>query len=178
MEDVAGTSRLGKQSVRNMMLSLSVTVLLSGFVWLFLPHDGDKDPVLKPVDYRVELLTARRAAPYPVAAPEGLAEQWKPTSVRYRGAQSDHWHLGFRSPDNKYVAVEQSTDKPSAFVDRVTRGARDTGTRQTVGGEPWQRYEGDRYDALVRTEDGATTVVLGSASFTRLAMMAGALSGS
>ena len=33
MEGVAGTSRLGKQSVRNMMLSLSVTVLLSGFVF-------------------------------------------------------------------------------------------------------------------------------------------------
>ncbi|WP_445395680.1 DUF4245 domain-containing protein [Streptomyces sp. LE64] len=172
---MAGNSRLGKQNVRNMMLSLSVTVLLAGFVWLFLPHDGDRDPVLKPVDYRVELITARRAAPYPVVAPQGLSEEWKPTSVRYRGAESAHWHLGFRTPDEKYVAVEQSTEKPSAFVDRVTRGARDTGAAQDVDGRAWQKFEGERYDALVRTEDGATTVVMGSASFTRLTMMAQAL---
>ncbi|MFF2022418.1 DUF4245 domain-containing protein [Streptomyces sp. NPDC058171] len=178
MEGVAGASRLGKQSVRNMVLSLSVAVLFAGFIWLFLPHDGDKDPVLKSIDYRVELVTAQRAAPYPVAAPKGLDDEWRPTSVRYRGHQSHHWHLGFRSPDNRYVAVEQSTEKPRTFVERVTRGARDTGATQAVDGTTWRKYEGERYDALVRTEDGATTVVLGSASFTRLGMMAGSLGAS
>ncbi|MGV9892253.1 DUF4245 domain-containing protein, partial [Streptomyces sp. NPDC003395] len=29
-----------------------------------------------------------------MAAPEGLPDTWKATSVRFRGDQSDAWHLG------------------------------------------------------------------------------------
>ncbi|SCK16444.1 Protein of unknown function [Streptomyces sp. AmelKG-E11A] len=172
MVRVAG--RLGKQSVRNMVLSLGVTVLFAGVIWLFLPHDEDGDPV-KAIDYRVELITARRAAPYPIAAPEGLSKEWKPTSVRYRSAEASRWHLGFRSPDGKYVAIEQSTEKPRVFAEQASRGARKTDATQTIDGRVWEKYEGERYDALVLTEGDATTVITGSASFTRLAMMAGAL---
>ena len=54
---VAG--RQGKQTVRNLMLSLGVVILVAGFSYLFIPHDDSRDPV-KRVDYRVELQTARR----------------------------------------------------------------------------------------------------------------------
>ncbi len=65
----------GKQkSARDMILSLGVIVLAAGVIWMFIPHD-DSEPDVKRVDYRVELLTAQRAASYPVAAPEGLSER-------------------------------------------------------------------------------------------------------
>jgi hypothetical protein len=165
----------GKQSVRNMILSLGVCVLAAGVIYLFIPHD-DTPPDLKRVDYRVELLTARRAASYPVAAPEGLPAAWKATSVRFRGAESDAWHLGFHDPEGQYVAIEQSAqEKQSVFIDDATQGAEDTGDTQRIGDRTWQRYEGERYDALVLKEQGSTTVVTGSASFQQLAEMAGAL---
>ncbi|MFD2691449.1 DUF4245 domain-containing protein [Streptomyces phyllanthi] len=164
----------GKRSVRNMALSLGVSCLAAGVIYIFVPHDGTTPPA-KRVDYRVELLTARRAASYSVAAPEGLPSTWKATSVRFRGDDFDAWHLGFQDPEGKYVAVEQSTRKPSAFIEDAAQDAEETGDTQKVGDRVWQRYEGDRYDALVLEDKGVTTVVTGSASFARLTEMAEAL---
>ncbi|MGC4981215.1 DUF4245 domain-containing protein [Streptomyces sp. DT193] len=169
---MAGTK--GKQSVRDMILSLGLIGLMAGVIYIFIPHDDSK-PDLKRVDYKVELLTARRAASYPVAAPEGLPSAWKATSVRYDGSEFDAWHLGFQAPDGQYVAVEQSTQRPAVFIDTASQGARQTKATQRIGDRTWQRYEGDHYDALVLQDKGATTVVTGTGSFGTLVKMAEAL---
>lgn len=157
-----------------MVLSLGVTVLAAGVIYLFIPHE-DGAPDLPRVDYRVELLTARRAASYPVAAPQGLPDTWKPTSVRFQGDESDAWHLGFHTPDGEYVQVEQSTQKPSEFIDEASQGGQETKDTQKIGDRTWTRYTGGRYDALVHEENGATTVVAGTGSFEQLKQMAAAL---
>ncbi|MEV5600955.1 DUF4245 domain-containing protein [Streptomyces sp. NPDC052299] len=167
-------SKQGKQTVRDMILSLLAIAAVAGVVYIFIPHDDKADPV-KAVDYRVELLTARRAAPYPVAAPDGLPAGWKPTSVTYERDKGNSWHLGFLDPDGKYVAVEQSTAPAKSYISQVSQEAKDTGRTQEVAGQTWQRWEGPKYDALVREEKGATTVVTGSAGAERLEEMAAAL---
>ncbi|MFJ8024947.1 DUF4245 domain-containing protein [Streptomyces sp. NPDC096311] len=169
---MAGTK--GKQSVRDMLLSLGLIGLMAGVIYIFIPHD-DSAPPLKRVDYRVELLTARRAASYPVAAPVGLPTAWKATSVRYDGTEFDAWHLGFHDPDGQYVAIEQSTQPAAVFIDSASQGAKETKGTQRIGDATWQRYEGDKYDALVLKAKGATTVVTGTASFGQLTKMAEAL---
>jgi hypothetical protein len=159
-----------------MVLSLGL-VMIAGFVmYLFIPHD-DTAPDVKRVDYRVELLTARRAASYPVAAPEGLPAEWKATSVRFDGADSDAWHLGFQTPDDEYVQVEQSARvKRSEFIDEATQGARKTEKTERLAGRTWTRYTDGRYDALVlESADGSTTVVAGTASWAELTRMAESL---
>ncbi|MFK4144067.1 DUF4245 domain-containing protein [Streptomyces sp. NPDC004065] len=166
----------GKQkSVRSMVLSLGVTALAAGVVYLFVPHD-DHAPDIKRVDYRVELLTARRAASYPVAAPEGLPGEWKATSVRFQGDRYDRWHLGFQDPDGQYVAIEQSTQERPKFIEDASQGSHATKTTEKIDGRTWTRYTGGRYDALVlEGTKGSTTVVAGTASFDRLTAMADAL---
>ncbi|MGV9995207.1 DUF4245 domain-containing protein [Streptomyces sp. NPDC003374] len=166
----------GKQkSVRSMVLSLGVTALAAGVVYLFVPHD-DHAPDIKRVDYRVELLTARRAASYPVAAPEGLPGEWKATSVRFQGDRYDRWHLGFQDPDGQYVAIEQSTQERPKFIEDASQGGHATKTTEKIDGRTWTRYTGGRYDALVlEGTKGSTTVVAGTASFDRLTAMADAL---
>ncbi|MEG3629592.1 DUF4245 domain-containing protein [Streptomyces poriticola] len=169
----------GKQkTARDMVLSMGVVVLAGLVMWMFIPHDDSK-PDLKAVDYRVELLTAQRAAPYPVAAPEGLAEDWKATSVRYRGDDFDTWHLGLHGPDGTYVQIQQSTRKPAEFIDDATQGASATERAQEIDGRTWTRYDGGRYDALVLKDtegvQGATTVVAGTGSFEQLTTVAAAL---
>lgn len=170
---MAGTK--GKQkTVRDMILSLGLIGLMAGVIYLFVPHD-DHAPDLQRVDYRVELLTARRSATYPVAAPEGLPHTWKATSVSFQGDQFDAWHLGFQDPDGQYVAIEQSVEKASTFIDGASQGAHETKVTQIIGGQTWQRYTGGRYDALVLEAKGSTTVVTGTASFAQLTKMAQAL---
>ena len=127
------------------------------------------------MDYRVELLTARRAATYPVAAPEGLPATWKATSVRFDGANADAWHLGLQAPGGQYVQIEQSTQKPSEFIDTATQGATATRTTEQIDGRTWTRYTGGRYEALVLSGKGSTTVVAGTGSFEQLTQVARAL---
>ncbi|MFJ3333957.1 DUF4245 domain-containing protein [Streptomyces sp. NPDC086766] len=166
----------GKQkTVRDMILSLGLIGIAAAVIYVFVPHD-DHAPEVKRVDYRVELLTARRAASYPVAAPEGLPGGWKATSVRFQGDQNDAWHLGFQDPHGEYVAVEQSTQKRSVFLQEASQGGHASGTKQRIGGRTWTRYTGGRYDALVlEGTKGSTTVVTGTASFAQLTTMAQAL---
>ncbi|MEE1927769.1 DUF4245 domain-containing protein [Streptomyces sp. TRM 70351] len=171
----------GKKSVRDMVLSLSVILLGAGLLYLTVPNeiftDEDERASVREVSYRAELATAGRAAPYTLLAPAGLDEGWRATSVYYR-AQSDHgavWHLGFLDPDTEYAAVEQSDGPAEKFVAEVTHRAEPTGETSAVDGEEWARYEGPKYDALVRSGPGVTTVVAGTAPFERLAELAAAL---
>ncbi|MEV5611944.1 DUF4245 domain-containing protein [Streptomyces sp. NPDC052225] len=168
-------ARNGKKTVGSLVLSLGACVVAAGVIYVFVPHDESQKTPIKRVDYRIELLTARRAASYPVAAPEGLPKAWKPTSVRYQGESNESWHLGFLDPDGQYVAVEQSTDRPSRFIDEASQGAEKTGRTQRIAGETWRRYKGEKYDALVLEKNGSTTVVTGTAGFDGLAEMADAL---
>ncbi|MDT3397373.1 DUF4245 domain-containing protein [Streptomyces sp. B1866] len=181
----------GRETVRDMVLSLAAIGVVAAGIYAFgIPHDDDRDNSVRTVDYRVDLDLARRAAPYPVAAPEpgGLPRGWRATSVSYRPAgglsgagsraaagSGTSWHLGFLDPDDEYVAVEQSDGQAAAFVEDVTQRAHRTSTTQRVEGRAWVRYAGDRYDALVREERGVTTVVTGTASYEGLARMAAAL---
>ncbi|MFJ8160873.1 DUF4245 domain-containing protein [Streptomyces sp. NPDC096136] len=164
----------GKQTVWDMVRSLAVIGVVVAGIYIFIPHDDKADPT-RTVDYRVETLTARRAAPYPVAAPVGLPEQWRATSVTFERKNANAWHLGFLDPEQQYVAVEQSTDASKKNLDRLTQKAAPTGQTQQVGDRAWERWDGEKYDALVRQEQGYVTVVTGTASFERLGAMAAAL---
>ncbi|CAM5588488.1 hypothetical protein SGRIM128S_06211 [Streptomyces griseomycini] len=139
-----------QKTARDMILSLGLIGLVSGVVWLFIPHD-DSPPDLKRVGCRVDLLTARRAASYPVAAPEGLPEAWKPTSVRFRGDEGDAWHLGYQTPDGQYVAVE-AVHPEAAGLHRGRDAGRREAIAQQIDGRTWTRFEGGHYDALVLRE--------------------------
>lgn len=114
------------------------------------------------------------AAPDPGTLPKG----WRATSVTYRPAAAQDgalWHLGFLDQNEEYIAVEQSDGKPVPFVEEVTQQARETKRTQRIDGKDWVRYDGDKYDALVREEPGVTTVVTGTASYGQLTKMAEAL---
>ncbi|RKT06669.1 uncharacterized protein DUF4245 [Streptomyces sp. 3211.6] len=164
----------GKQTVWDMVRSLAVIGVVVAGIYMFIPHDDKADPT-RTVDYRVETLTARRAAPYPVAAPVGLPEQWRATSVTFERKNANAWHLGFLDPQQQYVAVEQSTDASQKNVAKLTQKAAPTGQTQQVGDRAWERWDGEKYDALVRQDQGYVTVVTGTGSFEQLGAMAAAL---
>ncbi|MFG2717424.1 DUF4245 domain-containing protein [Streptomyces sp. NPDC048416] len=160
-----------------MLQSLAVIGIAAAVIYVFIPHDDADAPPLKAVNYTVELTTVRRAAPYPVAAPVGLPDQdkWKATSVSYDGPKDNAWHLGFLDPQNQYVAIEQSTAATDKFVTEVSKRAKKTEKSQRIAGATWTFWDGPKYDALVRQDQGSTTVVTGTAPYEQLVAMAGAL---
>ncbi|MGQ4512109.1 DUF4245 family protein [Streptomyces sp. DW26H14] len=170
-----GGSRQRNRTVRGMVLSLLVIGAAVAVIYtFFIPHDDKASPV-KRVDYRVELITARRAASYPVAAPVGLPKTWKATSVTYDQGDGEAWHIGFLDPAGQYVAIEQSTSHTKGYVSDVSQNAKNTGRTHDIAGKRWQRWNGGHYNALVHSEGDSTTVVTGTASDQDLAKMAAAL---
>ncbi|MCI0685831.1 MAG: DUF4245 domain-containing protein [Sporichthyaceae bacterium] len=129
---------------------------------------------IKEIDYTGDLASARALAPYHVLAPQGLAVGWKPTSVRYV-EQDGHtmWHLGYLSPAEEYVGIEQSDGPAEVWIRQQTHGGRPEGT-MPVDGQTWtMRYQADKdLRSLAVTEDGVTTVVAGIASYQTLAELA------
>src|SRR2546430_16466803 len=109
MGDHRGVANMrGKETVRDMVLSMAAIGVVVAVIYVFIPHNEDADPV-KPVSYQVELLQARRDAPFPVAAPVWLSKDWRPTSVTNdaKNAHAGAWHLGFIDPPQQTAADEQ-----------------------------------------------------------------------
>nr|WP_275942262.1 DUF4245 domain-containing protein [Streptomyces spiramenti] len=164
------------KTVRDMLLSMAVITVGALFFYFVQPTDTGQDPV-RAVDYAVEASTASRAAPYDLVVPEGLDEEWRATSVRYRQS-SDHgafWRIGFMDPDNQYVALGQADGPVRAFVNDFAQGAQDTGDTVTVDGREWAVHTGGKYDALVSEEGDVTTVVTGTAGAEQLEAFAASL---
>jgi Protein of unknown function (DUF4245) len=178
-DSAAPTTRpRGRESVGDMVRSLSLVLVVVAVVFLLTLRDEPKEKVQR-VDYSQELQAARRAATYDVVAPVNLGDRWKATSARgdnEGGAVT--WHIGFVTPDDRYAAIEQSDGPASAFIDDFVEGATKAGTAQ-VSGAPWQRLDGGKPEAraLVLRGSGVTTLVTGSASFTELRQLAAALRG-
>ncbi|WP_338118384.1 DUF4245 domain-containing protein [Streptomyces coryli] len=175
------SERARKQTVRNLLLSLAVSCLVAfGFYLLLVPKGDGRSAgdAVATQSYSQELGQARRVSPYAVAAPEGLSRDWRATSVTFRkqGDFGTTWHLGFLTPDEEYVGVEQASEKPVPFIEDVTHGARETDrAAERLGEREWKVYDGPERDGLVSQEDGVTTVVTGTAPMRDLKTMAAAI---
>lgn len=170
----AVAKKRGLETVRDMVLSLGVVGIVVVLLLIFGRH-SEQDPV-KRIDYTLKFQQAGQVAPYPLQAPEGLPERWRPTSAHFDGVDpaNTSWHIGFINPNDEYAAVEQGNGTPEEFVKDKAKGGRPVG-RVDVEGKPWVSYDGPKYRSLVRTEGGVTTMVTGTASFEDLASLASAL---
>ena len=76
-----------------------------------------------------------------------------------------------------YAAVEQSDGSPRELVARHARGSRPVGHIE-VAGAPWQRREGGNPEphALLRRHGAVTTMVVGTARWGELRLLASLLS--
>lgn len=161
-------------------MAMAVCLLLVLAIYLVSPR-GDKE-VLRTIDYSSQLWAMRGDAPYTVYAPEGLPGTWRPNSSRVTGLNSGGrepvaWHLGFVTPADEYAALEQSDEKASGYVPRMTNSSNPVGTQQ-VNGVTWTKYhrKDKKANSLARTlPDGLSIVVTGTASYEELAVLAASL---
>lgn len=164
----------GLETVRDMVLSLGVVGIVVVALLIFGRH-SEQDPV-KRIDYSLKFQQASQVAPYPLLGPAGLPDQWRATSADYDGQNpaDTTWHVGFINPNDEYAAVEQSNGNADLFVKSKAKGGKPVGSLD-VAGRTWTSYDGPKYRSLVRTGDGVTTMVTGTATFEDLARLAAAL---
>ena len=139
------------------------------------------------VDYGAVLTKARNEAPYPVLAPVGLPPSWRATKAEWvpkgelylndQPSVRNLWQLGFLTPDDVSVAVNQGDALPEQFIEEYTRKGVPDGSSQ-VDGQPWQRLisPDGRTRSLVQTSPSVTTIVVGDSPYETLEAFAATLS--
>jgi hypothetical protein len=169
---------MAAKSVRDMVLSLAAVLAAGIVIYFFIPHSGGNG--VRAVSYADSVVSARRAAPYPVLAPDPshLPSGWNATAVSFDGSnpQAAVWTLGFIDADGQYAAIKQSNGAADAFIHDATLDGQKLSATTTVGGTVWSEYQGSRYQALVLKGAKGTTVLVGTESFAKLGQFAGMLS--
>jgi hypothetical protein len=166
-------------SLPGFSMALLSCLVVVGLVILITPRRNEG--AMPRADYQSDLTGLRAVAPYAAQAPEGLPQQWYPTSTRLSGHVGGpiSWHLGFYTPQKEYAALEESNETPEGagnFVDRMTSQGHADGTAQ-IAGATWDRtFRPDKKQrSVVRRLPGLTLIVTGTASYEELAVLAGAL---
>lgn len=145
--------------VRSVVVLLGL-VLVIVFIGNFLfGRDGGDRPT---VEWQQPLAQAREASTFPVWAPPSLPEGWRATTVSYDSGQNGRWHLGAQTDDDDYVGLEVSPVGERRLIERYSGSTSEDGTVQ-VDGQTWTRWTGDDENSLVRTVDGTTILVTGTA---------------
>jgi hypothetical protein len=173
-------SRL-RTTIRDMILSLAVIGVPIGIVLAIEPStQGNPVHVIDSALFRGNLDAARASEPFAVLAPSGLSAQWRATSENYQvpGSTAADWHIGYLTPGNGFVELEQTTENLGGFLKDQHSDAAPTAAIQ-VDGTVWQHYVGTTPPALknllVRTDGNTTIIVAGSASMSELEQFAGSL---
>lgn len=143
------------------------------------------EPTVVQVD-PAPVIAAAAKAPYALAVPANLPPDWTCTRARWTpvGAASvggspapgNTFGLGYLSPQQIYLAVDQRDTAPESLVTDVTRSGTLEGA-STVLGRPWQRYRSPdgRTRALVLREADHVTIVSGDLGYEGLEAFAGTL---
>lgn len=160
-----------------MAISLGLLLAVIGVV-LFV-QQRDSGEAVKVVDPSSAYAGARNVAAYQVRTPQGLPARWRPTSARTERPEAGRLtlHVGFVTPEGEYAQlVESDLPRERLLAAELPVGAQPSGTVM-VGSEQWQQFpsrrSGDR--TIVRTDEGITFVVSGSAGLDELKIVAASL---
>ena len=165
-----------RQTVGDMIRSMAL-VLAVVFVIVLLAWRPEPEAV-KVVDPGPAVMLAAVEAEFPVAAPEGLADGWRPTSARWEPTtESDGepvLHIGYVTPADQYAQVSQSQARSAGYLAEQTARGEAAGSEQ-VAGTTWERLESSDRRSLVRVDGDVLTIVSGTADWAELAALAASL---
>ncbi|WP_406829732.1 DUF4245 domain-containing protein [Pedococcus sp. KACC 23699] len=179
MSTPAPRSSYANGSVANILRSLLVIGVLVAVLVAVVPRVNNVSQ--PPVDVTGASVEAAQESGWPIERPTNLPDGWKATSVRYVRSTDGlmTWHAGYQSPTGNYVAIEQTKDATSGWVEAQTNRAKLTGSLQ-AGGRTWGTYvrDGKVQNSLVHKAspgDELTTIVTGTGTFDELSAFAGTL---
>jgi hypothetical protein len=165
-----------RQTAWDMVRSMAV-VLVVVFVIVLLAWRPEPEAV-KVVETAPTVALAAREAEFPVVTPTGLAEGWRPTSVRWEPTEESEsepvLHIGYVTPADQYAQVSVAPVVSERFLGEQTADGAATGT-QAVADATWQRWEAGDRRSLVLVDGAVATVVSGSADWAELIILAESL---
>jgi hypothetical protein len=172
----SAASMYARGSVANMVRSLVVIGGFMAVLFFMIPRANTVSVPQVDIDALGRQVVADTH--WPIEVPQGLPDGWTASNVRFLPSTGGLkvWHVGYQTPDRRYVAVEQTMDGTAEWVRAQTNRAPKTGT-VTAGGRTWEVYVRDikTQNSLVNRPAGTghlTTLVTGDGSVADLTLFA------
>ena len=167
------------QTLRNLIWALVATLVVVLFL-IFVVVRPDPTP-RDTVDYGTIAAQVQDDLATAIAAP-ALPEGWAANEAQLRRAgEIPVWYIGFVTPKQQFIALNQGIDANPTWVDNVLDGAQPTGTTR-IGNLDWTVYDHRNADdpgnlayALVTEFDGSSYVLYGTADDTEFETLATAM---
>jgi Protein of unknown function (DUF4245) len=171
-----------RKTVNNLVLSLLAT-LAAVFVLILIVPRSDT-PLERTVDYHEVARQAQNGIAEPLVDP-ALPTSWHANVAEWRTGASDKvpsWYIGLVTPHDQFIGLTQAINANASWVaDALQRQA--ASATVTIDGVTWDVYRntvkpGDRgnFDyALVTTAGHSTYLLVGTATETEFAELAGTL---
>jgi hypothetical protein len=172
----------------DLIRSLALIVIPVVVITIIFTSVPDDHPV-KEVDWKPVLATARQEAPFPVLAPATLPDGWRATRVNWvpqgrpylngEASPRNLWQIGFLTPDDVYIDLNQGDLRPQEMVDQQSRAGTPDGV-SVIAGQTWHRLisPDERTRSLVLRGPNATTIVSADLPYEALEAYASTLSSS
>lgn len=162
---------------RDMLLALGCLLLPMLVIGGVLRALGSSDPTL--IDPAPHVATARSADVFPVLAPAGLPDVWRPVQASFRrtdGGTIGTLRLGYLAPSGGQVLLVESNEDGGALLERELGSEVRPQGELIVNGRSWTRslVRGDE-QALVLAADGRTIIIVGRAPVEELTALAESL---
>jgi hypothetical protein len=183
-KNVARTTR--QATAGDLIRSLALIVIPLVVIAIIFTDVPDDHPV-EEVDWKPVLATAQKQAPFDVLAPTNLPEGWRATRVNWvpqgrpylngEASPRNLWQIGFLSPDDVYIDLNQGDAQPQEMVDQQSREGTPDGN-SVIAGQTWQRLisPDGRTRSLVLHGPSATVVVSADLPYEALEAYAATLS--
>jgi hypothetical protein len=185
-EDKNVARRTRQSTAGDLIRSLALIVIPLVVIAIIFTDVPDDHPV-KEVDWKPVLATAQKQAPFDVLAPTNLPEGWRATRVNWvpqgraylngEASPRNLWQIGFLSPDDVYIDLNQGDARPQEMVDQQSREGTPDGN-SVIAGQTWQRLMSPdgRTRSLVLHGPSATVVVSADLPYEALEAYAATLS--
>lgn len=167
MSDSAAKHR-AKQTVRNLILSLIVSIGLMAAIVLGVPRDDSNR--VNPVDYTQIAMEAQESLKQPVLAPKIPTDWWSNGARLENELDVQTWYLGFVTPDNQFIGMNQAFESNPSWLALTLQGNWQDGEVE-VEGRTWQIWPtlspsnppGTKEYAMVHEYEGSAVVIFGTA---------------
>lgn len=172
----AAAAKRANASVIGMIMALAVSLLAILPIVLLnaAPKSEPRRPVVDVASIAANAAGVAGFAPVVPSLPDG----YSPNYARWNGAGTDgvsHWDIGYLTPAQQFVSVVQTSTANPTWLTGQVKKAPVTGTR-SVAGIDWTLYDKPGIEkSLVATVAGTTVVLSGSAGFSELDEVAGAV---
>ncbi|UOY03894.1 DUF4245 domain-containing protein [Blastococcus sp. PRF04-17] len=176
----AAIERAGRMNAANMVRSLLPLVVICLLIaaWTAFRQSGDTG--VRTVDPSTTVQLAAARASYPLLAPDGLEEGFRPTSARTDAGDAQDGdpvtlEIGYLTPGERFAGFVVSDDRRAEPLADVLDGAREEGAVD-IGGRTWTRSTTEKGETALSVEvAGAVVVVFGSAGDDELETVAAAV---